>query len=62
MMIKEIVYVIKTDIGFKGIKGVMVQSVNRATFYQTYEKAVEQLKCGYLNPRIIKIELKEILE
>lgn len=63
-MIDEIVYVIKTDFGFKGHKGIMVQSVNRAVFYQTQKMAEEQIK-GYIvneNPKVIKLQLKEVTE
>lgn len=62
-MIDEIVYVIKTDFGFKGQKGTMlVPSVNRATFYQTYEMAKSQCKDDMVNPRVIKLQLKEVTE
>jgi len=62
-MINEIIYVIKTDFGYKGQKGtILVPSVNRAIFYQTYEKAREQVKEDMVNPKIIKLQLKEVEE
>ena len=60
-MIDEFVYVIKTDFGFKGQKGtLLVPSVNRATFYQSYNTAKEQIKEDMINPKIIKLHVVEV--
>ena len=62
-MIDEFVYVIRTDFGFKGQKGTMlVPSVNRSTFYQTYEMAKSQCKDDMVNPKVVKLKLTEVVE